>query len=216
METTTIETGSCGSVWLRTQGRRCPGSQDGSGEGSPGKLPRAVGVGGMGSALLRTISYGSVPRRPITSHGAQTHTPHQPQTTNPTPSFPPRVIQLLYIAALQTLHTGPSSHLTLCRCGRWGLGQNWAPRFAGCHPVSGRSPGPPPNPILSFLFRLCWWMSGAWAGCWKRHPGQRSCTKVVGRCLQLQTCVRVLGLPPWVVTSPNKGQILFPKQGNQV
>ena len=35
--------------------------------------------------------------------------------------------------------------------------------------------------------------------------GQGSCTKVVGWCLQLGTCDRVLGLPPWVshFTSPS-------------
>lgn len=48
----------------------------------------------MGSALLRTISYGSVPRRLITSHGAQTHTPptpapdHQPRPQLPAPCDP--------------------------------------------------------------------------------------------------------------------------------
>lgn len=169
METTTEKPGSCGSVWLRTQGRRCPGSQDGRGEGSPGKLPRALGVGGMGSALLRAISYGSVPRRPIASHGAQTHTPHQPQTTKP--SFLPRVIQLLCLAALQTLRVGPSSRLTPLQVWMLWSGSELSPRFAGCHSVSGHSLGPPRRPILSFLFRPWWWMSGPWAGCWKHPPG---------------------------------------------
>lgn len=149
METTTIKTGSCGSVWLRTQGRRCPGSQDGSGEESPGKLPRAVGIGGMGSALLRTISYGSVPRRLIASHRAQTHTPHQPQTTKP--SFLSRVIQLLYTAALQTLRVGPSSHLTPLQVWMLWSGSELSPQVCRLPPCLRPQPGSttPPHPQLS-------------------------------------------------------------------